>query len=106
MENDFSCSICVQTGCVAHPASCTMGTWGSFPEGKARPGRDADHSFHLVPKSRTSESYTPLPPNAFMACRGTALGLAKCCDDQIKDDEMDRACSMVGQPEMPTKYWV
>jgi hypothetical protein len=29
----------VQTGSGAHPASCTMGTGG-----KARPGRDADHS--------------------------------------------------------------
>jgi hypothetical protein len=28
----------------AHPASCTMGTGGSFPGGKARPERDADHS--------------------------------------------------------------
>jgi hypothetical protein len=36
---DFSCSLCVQTGSGVHPASCTMGTGG-----KARPGRDADHS--------------------------------------------------------------
>jgi hypothetical protein len=35
----FSSSLCVQTGCGAHPASYTMGT-----RGKARPGRDADHS--------------------------------------------------------------
>jgi hypothetical protein len=40
----FSCSICVQTGSGVHPASCTMGTGGPFPGGKARPGRDADHS--------------------------------------------------------------
>jgi hypothetical protein len=40
----FSCSLCVQTGSGAHPASCTMGTGGPFPGGKARPGRDADHS--------------------------------------------------------------
>ena len=33
----------VQTGPVAYPASCTMGT-GSFPGGKVRPGRAADHS--------------------------------------------------------------
>jgi hypothetical protein len=39
---DFSSSL--QTGSGAHPASCTMGTGGPFPEGKARPGRDADHS--------------------------------------------------------------
>jgi hypothetical protein len=36
---DFSSSLCVQTGSGSHPASCTMGTGG-----KARPGRDADHS--------------------------------------------------------------
>jgi hypothetical protein len=41
---DFSSSLCVQIGSGAHPASCTMGTEGTFPGGKARPGRDADHS--------------------------------------------------------------
>jgi hypothetical protein len=42
--NDFSSSLCVQTGSGTHPASCTMGTGGPFPGGKAQPGRDADHS--------------------------------------------------------------
>jgi hypothetical protein len=41
---DFSCGLCVQTVSEVHPASCTMGTGGHFPGGKARPGRDADHS--------------------------------------------------------------
>jgi hypothetical protein len=41
---DFSSSLYVQTGSGAHPASCKMGTGGPFPWGKARPGRDADHS--------------------------------------------------------------
>jgi hypothetical protein len=41
---DFSSILCVQTDSEAHPASCTMGTGGPFPGGKARPGRDADHS--------------------------------------------------------------
>jgi hypothetical protein len=41
---DFSSNLCVQTGSGAHPASYTVGTGGSFPGGKARPGRDADHS--------------------------------------------------------------
>jgi hypothetical protein len=36
--------LCVQTGSGAHTASCPMGTGGPFPGGKARPGRDADHS--------------------------------------------------------------
>jgi hypothetical protein len=40
---DFSSSLCVQTGSGAHPASCTMGSGGPFSGGKARPGRDADH---------------------------------------------------------------
>jgi hypothetical protein len=33
------------------------------PVGKARPGRDADHSPHLVPRSRMSRSYTSCVPN-------------------------------------------
>jgi hypothetical protein len=37
---DFSSSPCVQTGSGANPASYPMGT----ERGKARPGRDADHS--------------------------------------------------------------
>jgi hypothetical protein len=43
---DFSSSLCVQTGPKAHQASCKMGTGGggSLPRGTARPGRDADHS--------------------------------------------------------------
>jgi hypothetical protein len=41
---DFSSSLFVQSGSGTHPASCTMGTGGPFPGGKARPGRDADHS--------------------------------------------------------------
>jgi hypothetical protein len=42
--NDFSSNLCVQTGAGVHPPSCTMGTGGPFPGGKARPGRDVDHS--------------------------------------------------------------
>jgi hypothetical protein len=57
-EKDFSSILCVQTG---SPASCTMGTGGPFPGGKARPGRDANHSPHLVPRSRMSRSYTSPP---------------------------------------------
>jgi hypothetical protein len=41
---DFSSSLCVQTGSGAHPASYPMGTGGPFPGDKVRPGRDADHS--------------------------------------------------------------
>jgi hypothetical protein len=31
---DSSSNLCVQTGSEAHPASCTMGTGGPFPEAK------------------------------------------------------------------------
>jgi hypothetical protein len=41
---NFSSSPCVQTGSGAHSASYPMGTGGSFPGGKVRPGRDADRS--------------------------------------------------------------
>jgi hypothetical protein len=41
---NFSSILCVQTGSGVHPASSPMGTGGPFPGGKARPGRDAEHS--------------------------------------------------------------
>jgi preprotein translocase subunit SecG len=53
--------IIIQTGSGAHPASYPMGTRGSFPEVK-RPGREADHSPHLVPRSKNEWSYTSVPP--------------------------------------------
>jgi hypothetical protein len=58
---------CVQTSSEAHPASCPVGTGGSFPGGEARPGRDADHSPHFLPRSRMTRSYTSV------ACSETAL---------------------------------
>jgi hypothetical protein len=70
--NNFSSSLCVQTASGAHPASCTMGTGGSFPGDKARPGRVAGRSPHLVPRS-ISRSYTSSPPSAFVVCSGTAF---------------------------------
>jgi hypothetical protein len=45
----------------AHPASFPMGTGGSFTGCKARSGRDADHSPHLVRRSRMSRSCTSSP---------------------------------------------
>jgi hypothetical protein len=44
LSKDFSSNLCVQTSSGAHPASCTVGTGGPVPGGKARPERDADHS--------------------------------------------------------------
>jgi hypothetical protein len=58
---NFSSSLCVQTGSGALPVSCTMGTGGHFPGAKTRPGRDIDHSPHLVPWSRMSRSYISSP---------------------------------------------
>jgi hypothetical protein len=55
---DFSYSLCVETSSDSHPAPYLVGTGGPFPGGKARAGRDADHSPHLVPRSRMSRSYT------------------------------------------------
>jgi hypothetical protein len=40
---EFSPNLCVQTSSGAHPASCTVDTWGPFPGANARQGRDADH---------------------------------------------------------------
>jgi hypothetical protein len=41
---DFSSSLCAQTGSGTQPASYTVGTGGSFHGGKAQMGCDADHS--------------------------------------------------------------
>jgi hypothetical protein len=43
-----------------------------FPAGKARPGRDADHS-HLVPSSKISRSCTSSPPCRLHGGSGTAF---------------------------------
>jgi hypothetical protein len=61
----FPSSLCVQTSFEARPASHTMGTGDRFPGGKARPGRDADHSPHLVTRSRMRSylSSTPCSPH-------------------------------------------
>jgi hypothetical protein len=64
----FSFSLWVQTGSGTHPASCTMDTGAPFPGGKAWPGRDADHSPHLVPRSRMSRRYTSSPPKRDVRC--------------------------------------
>jgi hypothetical protein len=58
----LSSNIWVQTGSGAHPASCSMGTGGPFLSGKARPGRDGDHSPHIMPRSWISRSYKSSPP--------------------------------------------
>jgi hypothetical protein len=59
---DFSSSLCVQTGCGAQPASYQMSAGGPFPGGKERPGRDADHSPYIVLRLRISRSYTSSNP--------------------------------------------
>jgi hypothetical protein len=59
-EAKYSSNLCVQTGSGAHPDSCTMGTGGDFPGGKARPGRDSDH---LPPSSAdVVNEYASSPP--------------------------------------------
>jgi hypothetical protein len=54
----------------AHPASYPVCTGGPLPGDKARPGRDADYSPLLVPKSRMSSSYTPVRLSACVVVMG------------------------------------
>jgi hypothetical protein len=65
--------VCVQTDSGALPASYRVGTADHFLGAKARLGRDADHSPHLVPRSRMSRSYTSSPPIASVAYSGTVF---------------------------------
>jgi hypothetical protein len=50
----------VQTGPVAHPALCAMGT-GSFP-GIKHPARGVNHPPHLAPRLKKEQSYTSALP--------------------------------------------
>jgi hypothetical protein len=75
-QEDFSCSLCVQTGSGAYPASCPTGTGVLSSGGKARPGRDATIHPHLVPRSRMSRSCNSSPTCASMVCKGTALAFS------------------------------
>jgi hypothetical protein len=72
-RKDFSCSLCVQTGSGAHPASCKMGMGARFTGLKR--GREVKLTTHphLVLRWRMSRTYTSSPPSAFVACSGTAL---------------------------------
>jgi hypothetical protein len=69
-QTNFSCSLCVQTDSGAHPASCTMGTGVLSPGLKGGQGVTLTTRPHLVPRSKMSRNYTPLPQSAFMACSG------------------------------------
>jgi hypothetical protein len=60
---DFSSSLCVQTGSGAHPHSCTMGTGSPFPGGKARPGRDADHAPQSCAEVKNEQELYLLSPH-------------------------------------------
>jgi hypothetical protein len=57
----FSNRLRVQRSYDAHPASYQMGSLRHFPGGKARQGRDADHSPHILERSKI-RSYTSSPP--------------------------------------------
>jgi hypothetical protein len=58
---DLSSSLRAYIGSGAHSASCPMGTEDPFPGSKARLGRDADQSPHLLPMSLVGRSYTSSP---------------------------------------------
>jgi hypothetical protein len=73
---DFSSNLCVQTGSGAHPASYIMGTGGSFPGGKARPGRDSDHSLPSNAEvKKEKDLYLLSPKCASMGRNETTLPL-------------------------------
>jgi len=55
----------VQTGSVAHPASCPMGTGGSYL-GVKRPGHEADHSPPSSAEVINAWSYLSTPQYVIM----------------------------------------
>jgi hypothetical protein len=63
---NFSLHHRVQNGSGAHPASCPMGTGGSFP-GVKRPWREADHSPPSSDEVKNAWTISPLLQYVFMA---------------------------------------
>jgi hypothetical protein len=62
---NFSLHHRVQNGSEAYLVSYPMGTGDFFP-GVKRPGRVADHSIHLMPRSRMRGAIPPLPQCYFV----------------------------------------
>jgi hypothetical protein len=97
---DFSSNLCVQTGSGAHPASCTVGTGGSFRWGKS--GRGVMLTTHplLVQRLRKSRSYTSCHPNAPLRSVTGPLYLLLCCaeaQNAVYVNKWDCLCANVQQ---------
>jgi hypothetical protein len=67
---DFSSSLCVQTGCRAHPAFYPVGTGG-----KALPAHDTVQSPPFNAEVKMSRSYTSSPPEALHDMYGYGFAL-------------------------------
>jgi hypothetical protein len=65
---DFPSTLRVQTSSGTHPVSYPVGIWG-----KARPGRDADHSPPSGAYVKNEYELYPLSLSACIASSGTAL---------------------------------
>jgi succinate dehydrogenase/fumarate reductase cytochrome b subunit len=63
----------------AHPASCTMGTWGPFPAVKRNRGVTLTTHPLLVPRSRMNRSYISSLPRCLHGGSGAALFLLYNC---------------------------
>jgi hypothetical protein len=70
---NFPFSLCVQTSSEAHRASNPMGIGDPIPGVKHGQGMMLTTHPNLVPRSRLSRSYTPLPLVACMAVAGQFL---------------------------------
>jgi hypothetical protein len=64
---DFSSSLCIQSRSEIHPASSPMGTGVLFLGVKLGRVVTLTTHFHLLPQSKMSRRYTPLPLRACMA---------------------------------------
>jgi hypothetical protein len=83
---NFSSNLCVQTGSGTHPASCTMGTGGSFPGVKRGWGVTLTTHRHLVPRSWMCRSYTSFFIfSDMMLSRQLTLINYRCLDDGDRD---------------------
>jgi hypothetical protein len=73
---DSSSSVCIQTSSKARLVSYPTGIGSPFAGGKVQPGRDTDHSPHLLPRSRLRSDTSS---SAYRLHGGSETGLLYLC---------------------------
>jgi len=88
------------------PSLLSKGYQGLFPLGVKQPRYEADHSPQSIAKvTECMELYLHTPVHLHGVVLSSSTGTTLPVPDQIKEDEMSRACSMHGRDEKCIQYF-